>query len=202
MKNIELSDFIKKNLNGEQSLCGENLKKISEELFKFTEFDGVDNINILDFPIFGCDADGKPLSFVEDFLGDMKDNVQTVEEFNLGQNSIVLNDEIDIYSLELAPMTYEANDFTNLGCGVWLLPTMYDMYTFKPSTNIKIRFSREDIKSVKHLDGDNLDAYIKKTILNKVSELLDSKQSNIPIKQNVIIRCSNRSLNKNKTNEK
>jgi hypothetical protein len=187
----KLSDYIKKtNIDGFPAILN------SDCLHQCEEFKHVKKINILDFPIFkGDEKTGEPLNKINDYLGSDGRIISTVTY--VLKPDTEFNDEIDLYQILLSPKMYDPNKTQNLDYGVWLHPTFYDAKNFTPIKKIEIKYSIGNIAMEKGLTDTQAKEEAKRIILAKVAELIDLDVSNIPYEQEIMIRCSPRSV-KNK----
>jgi hypothetical protein len=169
------------------------------KLKTFEEFKNVKKINVIPMPSYYGDKDtGQPINSIENYLGGNGKVFQVpTYMYRPSEPKFEFNEEIDLYSLALSPKTY---DNTNLDCGVWKYPLQYDPEKFSPINKIEIKYSLEEIKDAKNLSDEEAIKEAKRIILEQVSLLIDQKESNLPHSRGILIRCSERSMNKIKTN--
>ncbi len=160
---------------------------INNLLGNIDEFRNVKKINFLNGPTFIADKNGTPLEHSETFIGDTTTFQETVNVLIKEDSIIEFNDEIDIYTLEQMNEIVSI-DVETLEAGVWKFPMQ------QGDSGIIIK-QRASFLSELGYDNDLMKDRIKKNILKKVEELLDSQEiSNIPLKKNVRIRVSKRSI--------
>jgi len=184
------------NLNEIKYALEKNGLEIESFLKQFEMFSNVKKINILEMPTYYSDIKtGEPLSFKKDYLGEDCKFSEVVSFNHTSQSKdFNFNDEIDLYMIYLSPKKY---DIKNLDCGVWVFPSMYSPTNFKPLKKIEIIWSPEKVQDVSGLNDLQANEVLKETILNKLSEILNSDkplEPNIPYTRDIIIRCSPRSV--------
>lgn len=176
-------------------ITGDSRQIVIDALLATDEFKGVKKINTV-WPTYLADSvTQEPLLHKKEFLGSSSVKPMVVESFMVHPNDTNrFNEEIDLCGVFLSPKMYDPS--FNLDYGVWKSPIQYDPNTFTPYNTITIKYSIEDMVNIKQISTNEAVQQAKEIILKKVSEFLESKESNYPYKQGVIVRCSPRSIKK------
>jgi len=195
-----------KNIGGEEeelrTLMPDMLKTMIDELLELDCFKNTKKINIVSLPTFLIDKEsGDPLDLVnsDDYLGgetmaavvvSMMMNEETYDDIEFAE-------VVDIYTIGKNPYDVYDTKASEGKPGVWVYPTLTTKNNFNPYRKIEVIWSPEQMQDLAALssavEGESVD--LKQVLVNRFKKALDDGlKINIPVKPQVFIRLSSRSI--------
>ncbi len=132
--NKSIPEFLRQDCLGHQTLS-----HVKDDLLAFDEFKNVEELHLLKIP------------YAENDLGEVIElqSLKLSEGMEFGKRCY-------IYSISITPEIYDPTaKFKPVKNGAYITPVSYDETTFKPSRNICIEFSPEELQDDKVLNKEN-----------------------------------------------